>query len=74
MVSRFLSERSFPTPWRLVPVTANGQPGLACYQDTGDGFRLSAVNVLTFRSGRIAQISAFIDPASYAAFGLPERP
>jgi RNA polymerase sigma-70 factor (ECF subfamily) len=73
MVGRFFVERNFATPWRLVPITANAQPGLACYQDMGDGFRLAAVNVLSFRAGLIAHISAFVDPASYASFGLSER-
>ncbi len=74
MVSRFFVERNFATPWRLAPITANAQPGLAGDQDSGNGFRLAAVNVLSFRAGRITHISAFVDPASYAVFRLPERP
>jgi ketosteroid isomerase-like protein len=72
-VARFLAERIFATPWRLVPTSANGQPAFACYQDAGAGFRLGAITVLTVRDGRIAEISGFLDPALHAATGLPEE-
>ncbi len=72
-VARFISERMFETPWRLRPVRANGQPGLACYmQHPGtDTFSLGAVNLLALRAGRIAGIHAFLDPAVHRRFGLP---
>lgn len=31
-VGRFFTERMFATPWRLVPIRANGQLAFACYQ------------------------------------------
>ena len=31
-VVRFIGDRVFATPWRLLPMTANGQPAIACYQ------------------------------------------
>jgi RNA polymerase sigma-70 factor (ECF subfamily) len=68
-VGRFLSQQVFATPWRLIPLQANGQLGFACYQ--GPTFQLGALNVLTLRDGAIAAISAFLDPALYARFGLP---
>ncbi|MCO1659460.1 RNA polymerase subunit sigma-70 [Pseudonocardia sp. S2-4] len=72
-VVRFFAERVFATPWRLVPISANGQPAFACYQrDPDDGrFRLGAVNLLAVRAGRIVEIAGFIDPAVGAASGLP---
>ena len=87
-VVRFMAERMWATPWRLVPMTANGQLAFACYQgdghqgdtahqgDTGPGpFRLSAVNVVTLRAGRIAELTGFLDPAIHRQFGLaPEDP
>jgi len=85
-VVRFMAERMWATPWRLVPMTANGQLAFACYQgdtahrgDTGPGpFRLSAVNVVTLRAGRIAELTGFLDPAIHRQFGLdseaPEAP
>jgi ketosteroid isomerase-like protein len=70
-VVRFLAERVFETPWRLVPLVANGQPAFAGYQDPGDGrFRLATITVLTLRDGRIVEISGFLDPALHAATGL----
>ncbi len=84
-VVRFMAERMWATPWRLVPITANGQLAFACYQgetahqgdtahqaDTTPGpFRLSAVNVVTLRAGRIAELTGFLDPALHRQFGLP---
>ncbi len=71
MVRRFLAERVFATPWRLVPITANAQPAFACYQDAGDGLRLGAVNVLSLRAGKVSRIGGFVDPAALAGLGLP---
>jgi len=73
-IGRFFSERMFATPWRLVPIAANGQLAFACYQGEpeSDQFRLGAINVLTLRDGRIAEIAGFLDPALHRFFGLPE--
>jgi len=72
-VGRFFAERVFATPWRLVPLRANGQPGFACYvrQPGSDRFQLGAVNVLGLRGGRVAWIAAFLDPTMYRSFALP---
>ena len=72
-VTTFMSQRMFATPWRLVPLSANGQLGFACYQrrEEGQPFRLGAVNLLGLSGGRIADIVAFLDPADHALFGLP---
>ena len=48
----------------------NGQLAFACYQ--GPRFALAAVNVLTLRGDRVADITGFLDPASYAPLVLPE--
>jgi RNA polymerase sigma-70 factor (ECF subfamily) len=69
----FLGQRVFATPWRLEPVTANGQPAYACYMWTGSAYTLGAVNVLSFRDGRISWIAAFVDPAVTARFGRPKE-
>jgi RNA polymerase sigma-70 factor (TIGR02960 family) len=72
-IGRFLTERAFATPWRLVPTWASGQLAFACYQGEPDGtrFRLGALNVLTLRGGRIAEMTGFLDPAIHDQFGLP---
>jgi RNA polymerase sigma-70 factor (TIGR02960 family) len=61
-VGRFLAERVFATPWRLVSIAANGQPAFACYQYDGQRFRLGAVNMLSLRNGQISWIAGFVDP------------
>jgi RNA polymerase sigma-70 factor (TIGR02960 family) len=70
-VGRFMSERMFAAPWRLIPIAANGQPGFACYQHDGQRFRLGAVNVLSFRDGSITWIAAFLDPELHGRFPVP---
>jgi RNA polymerase sigma-70 factor (ECF subfamily) len=72
-VGRFFADRVFATPWRLVPLRANGQLGFACYSlaPGADRFRLGAVNLLSLRAGRITWIAGFLDPAAYRQFDLP---
>jgi RNA polymerase sigma-70 factor (TIGR02960 family) len=72
-IGRFLSQRMFATPWRLLPTGANGQLAFACYQgEAGDGrFRLGAINLLRLRAGRIVEIAGFLDPGVHRHFGLP---
>ena len=72
-VGRFMADRLFATPWRLVPITANGQPGFGCYQHDGQRFRLGAVNVLSLRDGRISWIAGFVDPQVLRRFPVPEE-
>jgi len=67
-IGRFMSERMFATAWRLVPTRASGQLAFACYQ--GPEFRLGALNVLTLRGAKIAELTAFLDPAIHARLGL----
>ncbi len=64
-VRLFFVERVFETPWRLEPITANGQLGFVCHQsiDEGQTFFVGAVNVLTVRTGLVAAINGFVDPA-----------
>lgn len=66
-VGRFFAERVFASSWRLVPMEASGQPAFACYMDG----RLSALNVVTLRDGRIEELTGFLDPAVHERFGIP---
>jgi RNA polymerase sigma-70 factor (TIGR02960 family) len=72
-VGRFFVERVFATAWRLVPLGANGQLGFACYstEPGTDDFRLGAINLLSLRDGRIAEITGFLDPGLHRHLGLP---
>jgi RNA polymerase sigma-70 factor, ECF subfamily len=59
--------------WRHLPVGANGQPAMACYlwDDRAEAHLAWAVNVLTLRGDRIAEISSFVGRDHVTAFGLP---
>jgi RNA polymerase sigma-70 factor, ECF subfamily len=72
--------------WRLVPVGANMQPSVAAYlRRPGDSeYRAFGIDVLRVEDGKIAEITAFIQPGVdtgdfrfdsgwdlFAAFGLP---
>ncbi|HVL24654.1 MAG TPA: sigma-70 family RNA polymerase sigma factor [Thermomicrobiales bacterium] len=80
-IRHFLEERMFATPWRFVPTSANGQLAFAAYQwrpgEAGEPepadatFRLSAINVLTLRGDRIAEICGFLDRGVFPHFGFP---
>jgi RNA polymerase sigma-70 factor (TIGR02960 family) len=72
-IGRFMAERLFATPWRLVPIRANGQLAFACYQDAGGAgrFTLGAINVVGLRGGRVVELAGFVDPALHRHFGLP---
>jgi ketosteroid isomerase-like protein len=73
-IARFCT-RMFARPWRLVPIRANGQLAFACYQreTAGQPFRLGAINVVTLRRGRIAELTGFLDPAVHRRFALPSE-
>jgi RNA polymerase sigma-70 factor (ECF subfamily) len=75
LVKKFIVERVFATPWRLLPLWANGQVGYACYMkaEGGDRFRLAAITLLSLRGGRIAFLHSFLDPAVHRRFGLAEE-
>jgi RNA polymerase sigma-70 factor (TIGR02960 family) len=70
-VGRFLAERMFAAPWRLLPIGANAQPALACYQLDGDRFRLGAMCVLSLRDGRVSWMAGFIDPGLHRHLPVP---
>jgi RNA polymerase sigma-70 factor, ECF subfamily len=59
--------------WRHLPTTANGQPSVGCYlwNEEAGAHRAWAVNVLTLRDGRIADVTSFIGTEHFEALGLP---
>ncbi|GAA3806265.1 sigma-70 family RNA polymerase sigma factor [Sphaerisporangium flaviroseum] len=59
--------------WRHVPTSANGQPAVGSYLwDDDAGAHLAwAINVLTLRGERIAEITTFIGLEHFTPFGLP---
>jgi RNA polymerase sigma-70 factor (ECF subfamily) len=74
-IRRFLTERVFATPWRLVPMRASGQLAFACYRPISEDprFTLGALNVLTLRGKRIVEMAGFLDPAVHHRFGLAKE-
>jgi RNA polymerase sigma-70 factor (TIGR02960 family) len=62
----FFAQRVFATPWRLEVTRASGQLAFACYQ--GPDFRLGALNVISLRGDKIADICGFLDPALHRRF------
>jgi RNA polymerase sigma-70 factor (ECF subfamily) len=59
--------------WRHLTTSANGQPAIAFYLGASASAVHNAwsITVLTVRDARIAEITAFLEPAYFAAFGLP---
>ena len=55
-----------PGAFRLVPIEASGLPGFAVYA----GGQAMALHLLELRDGRIAAITAFVDPSLFPRFGL----
>jgi RNA polymerase sigma-70 factor, ECF subfamily len=59
--------------WRLVPITANGQPGAAGYlRRPGEtAFSPFVLTVLRVEQSRLIDMAAFEQPSMFPAFGLP---
>lgn len=58
--------------WRALPISANGQPGLAAYARAEDGdFHAHSLQVFTVRSGMIAHNVVFADLTLFPLFSLP---
>jgi RNA polymerase sigma-70 factor (ECF subfamily) len=59
--------------WRTLNITANGQPAVASYlsRDGVDPYPAWAVNVLTLRDDRVADITSFIGLEHFIRLGLP---
>ena len=62
-----------PGDWRMIAVTANGQPAAAAYQRDADGvLRAFGVAVLTVTATGIERIVVFGDPSLVTMFQLPD--
>ena len=72
-VGRFLGRRVAKEGGlvRMVPITANGQPGYASYLRGEDGtWSAHAIHVLDPAPGGLARISVFLGPGLFGTFGL----
>jgi RNA polymerase sigma-70 factor, ECF subfamily len=59
--------------WRHLRTSANGQPAVAFYlgAQASSPHRAWSVTILTLRDARIAEITSFLEPSYFTAFGLP---
>ncbi|MFB4277433.1 RNA polymerase subunit sigma-70 [Nonomuraea sp. MTCD27] len=59
--------------WRLLPIPANGQPGVAGYvRRPGESvFVPFVLTLLRFDQGALVDVAAFEQPSLFARFGLP---
>ncbi|MGW6277092.1 sigma-70 family RNA polymerase sigma factor [Kribbella sp. NPDC055071] len=58
------------TDWRVVPIGANGQAGIAVYRGEGGVHRLHTMHVFTITAAGITHNRVFQNQAVFAAFGL----
>lgn len=72
-IAAFLAAGPFQDRWRHVPTWANGQAAVGCYAWRNERYAATVLDVLTLRGGRIAEVTAFIDPEIFARFGLPDQ-
>jgi RNA polymerase sigma-70 factor (ECF subfamily) len=70
-IREFLPKGPLSIRRRFVPVAANGQPAFATYREEDGRFVANAIHLLTLRGGKIADMTAFLDPGLFAAFGAP---
>ena len=59
--------------WRMIPIRASGQLAFGAYAlDPARGvYRGHVIEVITLRGDRISEITAFMSPERFGAFGLP---
>ena len=73
-VTRFLATRAFAKPGDIVmiPTGANAQPAVAEYRWSAHHvMRAHSIHVRTYGACGIGAITVFLDPALFAAFGMP---
>ena len=64
--------RMRPTGWATRPLTANGQPALACYYAGNTStFKAHSLQVFTVDAGLVTGNVVFADPRLFEDFGLP---
>jgi RNA polymerase sigma-70 factor (ECF subfamily) len=70
-VAAFLPRIIGVGPRRVVATRANHRPAFATYTHDGTAWQAHAIHVPTIASGGVREIFVFLDPALFAAFGLP---
>ncbi len=71
-VIRFFAKHVTPDRWRMLPVSANGQPAAGAYMRDDEGVhRAHSIMVLTVVGGEVTHVGAFVDATLFPLFGLP---
>ncbi len=75
-IADFLPRGPLAMRRRFLPVRANAQAAFGTYRWVAaeERFVANAIHVLTLRGASIADVTCFISPAVFPAFGLPEQP
>jgi RNA polymerase sigma-70 factor (ECF subfamily) len=70
-ITAFLAEYPCRERWRHLPTRANGQVAVGCYMwdDERRSYPAAVLDVLTFRAGRIGEVTAFVAPWVFQRFG-----
>lgn len=73
-ITAFLAVGPCRYRWRHLPTVANGQLAVGCYRWEPEpaAYVAYALDVLTLRGTRIAEVTAFLDAEIFGGFGLPE--
>jgi hypothetical protein len=62
-----------PGDWRMIAITANGQPAAVVYQrDANGALRADGAVVLAPTAAGVSRVVKFHDPALVATFGYPD--
>jgi RNA polymerase sigma-70 factor (ECF subfamily) len=74
-IAAFLTEYPLTHRWAHLPTQANGQLAVGCYMWDEEAHRFVAevIDVLTLDGPRISEITAFMTPAIFPSFGLPDE-
>jgi RNA polymerase sigma-70 factor (ECF subfamily) len=74
-IAAFLAEYPLTLRWAHLATSANGQLAVGCYlwDDQRSCFAAAVLDVLTLDGNRISEITAFMTPAIFPSFGLPDE-
>jgi RNA polymerase sigma-70 factor (ECF subfamily) len=72
-IAAFLPVGPLTDRWRFVPVRASGQLAFGTYARRNGEYVAHALDVITLRGVEVAAVTAFLTPAVFPRFGLPDR-
>jgi RNA polymerase sigma-70 factor, ECF subfamily len=68
-VSAFLTDYPLNERWRHIPTRANGQLAVGCYMWDGERYAAAVLDVITLRSDKVVDVTAFLAPWVFTRFG-----